>query len=171
MMGEDGISNRRTYDVCQPVAAVFSAGSALSWLAEGARSVDWWKASDSDNARGRCKNPDYAMFDSTGVRQPPYDGFLLASKLAEPYAVLSTVKSGNGNVLAFHAFLRGGHQGAALVNLSATHMETARVPSVGRGAVTLLQYSAGHPRIRQSRVTAHRQTVSIPPDSVTVFVR
>ena len=95
MIGEDGISNRRTYDVCQPVAAVFAAGSALSWLAAGARSVDWWKASDSDNARGRCKNPDYAMFDSTGVRQPPYAGFLLASKLAQPHAVLSAVKSGN----------------------------------------------------------------------------
>lgn len=171
MIGEDGISNRRTYDVCQPVAAVFAAGSALSWLAEGARSVDWWKASDSDNARGRCKNPDYAMFDSTGIRQPPYDGFLLASKLAQPYAVLATAKSGNGNVLAFHAYLRGGHQGAAVVNLSATRKETVRVPSVGRGAVTVSQYSAGHPRIRQSRVPAQQRTVTIPPDSVTVFVR
>ncbi len=171
MMGEDGISNRRTYDVCQPVAAVFAAGSALSWLAEGARSVDWWKASDSENAHGRCKNPDYAMFDSTGIRQPPYDGFLLASKLAQPDAVLSTVKSGNGNVLAFHAYLRGGHQGAALVNLSATREETARVPSVGRGAVTVSQYSAGDPRIRQSRVPAQGRTVLIAPDSVTVFVR
>jgi hypothetical protein len=171
MLGEDGISNHRTYNVCQPVGAVFAAGSALSWLAEGAQSVDWWKASDADNARGRCQNPDYAMFDSTGVRQPPYEGFLLASKLARPYAVLSAVKSGNGNVLAFHAYLRGGHQGAALVNLSATRKETARAASVGRGAVTVSQYSAGHPRITQRRVRTQQRTVTIPPDSVTVFVR
>jgi hypothetical protein len=171
ILGEDGISNRRTYDVCQPVAAVFAAGSALSWLAAGARSVDWWKASDSDNAGGHCRNPDYAMFDRTGVPQPPYDGFLLASKLAQPYAVLSAVKSGNGNVLAFHAYLRGGHQGAAVVNLSATRKETARVPSVGRGAVTVSQYSAGHPRITQSRAAVQPQTVTVPPDSVTVFAR
>jgi hypothetical protein len=170
MLGEDGISNRRTYDVCQPVAAVFAAGSALSWLAEGARSVDWWKASDSDNAGGHCRNPDYAMFDRTGVAQPPYDGFLLASKLAQPDAVLSAVKSGNGNVLAFHAYLRGGHQGAAVVNLSATTEETAGVPSVGRRTVTEFQYSAGHPHIRRSRV-AERRTVTVPPDSVTVFVQ
>lgn len=171
MLGEDGISNHRTYDVCQPVAAVFAAGSALSWLAEGARYVDWWKASDSDNAGGQCKNPDYAMFDRTGVPQPPYDGFLLASKLAQPGAVLSAAKSGNGNVLAFHASLRHGHQGAALVNLSATSKQTATAPCVGSGTVTLLQYSAGHPRITQSRVTAQQQTVTVPPDSVTVFVR
>ena len=171
MLGEDGISNRRTYDVCQPVAAVFAAGSALSWLAEGARYVDWWKASDSDNAGGHCKNPDYAMFDSTGVAQPPYDGFLLASKLAQPRAVLSAANSGNGNVLAFHASLRDGHQGAAIVNLSATSKQTATVPSVGSGAVTVLQYSAGHPQITRSRMAAQQRTVTVPPDSVTVFVR
>ena len=170
MMGEDGISNHRTYDVCQPVAAVFAAGSALSWLAAGALSVDWWKASDSDNARGRCTNPDYAMFDSTGVAQPPYDGFLLASKLAQPHAVLSAPKSGNSEVLAFHAYLRGDRQGAALVNLSATSQESATPPSVGYRAVTEFQYSAGHPYIRQSRV-AQRRTVTVPPDSVTIFVR
>jgi hypothetical protein len=171
MLGEDGISNQRTYDVCQPVAAVFAAGSALSWLAEGARYVDWWKASDSDNAGGHCRNPDYAMFDSTGVPQPPYVGFLLASKLAQPRAVLSAVNSGNRNVLAFHAYLRGGHQSAAIVNLSATSKQTATVPRVGSGAVTVLQYSAGHPQITRSHVAAQKQTVTVPPDSVTVFVR
>lgn len=171
MIGEDGISNRRTYDVCQPVAAVFAAGSALSWLAEGARYVDWWKASDSENADGHCQNPDYAMFDRTGVPQPPYDGFLLASKLAQPRAVLSAVDSGNGNVLAFHAYLRGGHQGAAIVNLSATSSQAARAPRVGRGAVTVLQYSAGRPHITRSRVATQPQTVTVPPDSVTVFVQ
>jgi hypothetical protein len=171
MLGEDGISNHRTYDVCQPVAAVFAAGSALSWLAAGARSVDWWKASDSDNARGRCKNPDYAMFDSTGVRQPPYDGFLLASKLARPHAALAAVNSRNGKVLAFHAYLPGGRQGAALVNLSATSKETATAPGVGRGAVTVWRYSAGHPHIARSHLAGQQRKVTVPPDSVTVFVR
>jgi hypothetical protein len=111
------------------------------------------------------------MFDRTGVPQPPYDGFLLASKLAQPHAVLSAVNSGNGSVLAFHAYLRGGRQGAAIVNLSATSEQTATVPRVGRGAVTVLQYSAGHPQITQSRVAAQQQTVTVPPDSVTVFLR
>jgi hypothetical protein len=171
MVGEAGISSHRTYDICQPVAAVFAAGSALSWLAEGARYVDWWNESDSDNAGGQCQTPDYAMFDSTGAAQPPYDGFLLASKLAQPHAVLSAPDSGNVNVLTFHAYLRGGHQAAAIVNLSATSTETATAPPVGKGAVTVSQYSASHPEITQSRMAAQQQTVTVPPDSMTVFAR
>jgi hypothetical protein len=57
------------------------------------------------------------------------------------------------------------------VNLSATSKQTATAPWVGSGAVTVLQYSAGHPHITQSRVTAQQQAVTVPPDSVTVFVR
>jgi hypothetical protein len=57
------------------------------------------------------------------------------------------------------------------VNLSATSKQTATAPRVGSGTVTVLQYSAGHPQIRQSRMAAQRRTVTVPPDSVTVFVR
>ncbi len=111
------------------------------------------------------------MFDRTGVPQPPYDGFLLASKLALPRAVLSAADSGNGNVLAFHAYLRGGHQGSALVNLSASSKQTATAPWVGSGALTVLRYSAGHPHIARSRVAAQHHSVTVPPDSVTIFLR
>jgi hypothetical protein len=171
IIGEENISNHRTYDVCQPVAAVFSAGSALSWLAAGARSVDWWEAWSGVNTSGNCLNPDYAMFDNTGFAQPPYAGFLLASKLARPHAFLSAANSGNADVLAFHSYLPGGKQAAAIVNTNAASTEHATVPSVGSGAVTVLQYSARHPQIRQTSVAAQQKTVTVPPDSVTVFVR
>jgi hypothetical protein len=171
VIGEENISNHRTYDACQPVAAVFAAGSALSWLAAGARSVEWWEAWTGLNAGGHCRDADYAMFDKAGSPQPPYTGFLLASRLARPHATLAAASSGNGYVLAFHSYLPGGKQAAAVVNLNAARTERTRVPSVGGGAVTVLQYSAGHPEIRQTRAAAQPGTVAVPPDSVTVFLR
>jgi hypothetical protein len=111
------------------------------------------------------------MFDDTGFAQPPYAGFLLASKLAQPHAVLAAVNSGNGDVLAFHSYVPGAHQAAAIVNMNATSAEQATVPSVGDGAVTALQYSASDPVITQTTVAAQQKTVTVPPDSVTVFVR
>jgi hypothetical protein len=170
MIGEENISNHRTYDICQPVAAVFAAGSALSWLVAGARSVNWWNAWTGVNTGGNCLNPDYAMFDNTGFPQPPYAGFLLASKLAQPNAILSAANSGNGAVLAFHSYLPAGRQSAAIVNTNAASTEQAAVPSVGSGAVTVLQYSASDPQITQTTVAAQPKTVTVPPDSVTVFV-
>ena len=70
MIGEENVSNQATTMVCQPVTAVFSAGSALAWLAQGASNVNWWTASTGNNKNGHCTNADFAMFDLTGYPQP-----------------------------------------------------------------------------------------------------
>ena len=86
MIGEENIDNHPTRAVCTPMSAVFAAASALAWLAEGASNVNWWGESDGNNSFGHCRNPDFSMFDLTGYPLPPYKGFLLASKLAQPHA-------------------------------------------------------------------------------------
>src|SRR5712664_143382 len=65
MIGEENVSNQATTMVCQPVTAVFAAGSALAWLAQGAGNVNWWTASTGNNKNGQCANADFAMFDLT----------------------------------------------------------------------------------------------------------
>lgn len=77
MIGEDNIANHPTWAVCEPMSAVFSATSALAWLAEGARNVNWWGESDGNNSYGHCAHRDFSMFDRTGYPLPPYKGFLL----------------------------------------------------------------------------------------------
>jgi hypothetical protein len=172
MIGEDNLDNQPTAAVCKPVTAVFAAGSALAWLAQGANSVNWWEASDGNNANGRCKNPDFAMFDSTGYPQPPYKGFLLASKLAQPHAVLSIVNTGNSNVLAYHSTLANGHQAEAFINISAARSETVTGPAIGSGTLTKLLYRSGHATIVKSQVSSSSvKKITLPIDSVTVFTR
>lgn len=172
MIGEESPDNQPTRAVCTPAAAVFAAGSALAWLAQGARTVNWWEASDGNNAYGRCKNPDFAMFDRTGYPQPPYKGYLLASKLAQPHAVLSIVNTGNSNVLAYHSTLANGQQAEAFINISAGKSEWVAGPAIGSGTLTRLQYRSGHATIVQTKVSSSAvNSITVPIDSVTVFTR
>ena len=57
VVGEAGVSNNATMASCTPVGALFAAGDALSWLAAGAESVDWWELNSSDNTGSRCVQP------------------------------------------------------------------------------------------------------------------
>jgi hypothetical protein len=172
MIGEDNLDNQPTAAVCKPVTAVFAAASALAWLAQGAANVNWWEASDGNNSNGHCKNPDFAMFDRTGYPQPPYKGFLLASKLAQPHAVLSIVNTGNGNVLAYHSTLSNGKQAEAFINISASKSETVAGPSIGSGTLTKLQYRSGHATIVTTKVSSSSvKRITLPIDSVTVLTK
>jgi hypothetical protein len=172
MIGEENVSNQPTTLVCQPVIAVFAAGSALAWLAQGASNVNWWTASTGNNRNGRCGNPDFAMFDLTGHPQPAYTGFLLASKLARPHAVLTIVRTGNSDVLAYHATLRNGHEAEAFINISASHSERVTGPAIGSATLTRLQYRSAHPTILTAKVSYSAvKTIDLPADSVTVFQR
>jgi hypothetical protein len=153
------------------MSAVFAAGSALSWLAEGARNVNWWGESDGNNSYGHCRNRDFSMFDLTGYPLPPYPGFLLASKLAQPHAFLSIIDTGNSHVLAFHATLTDGSQADAFINISAGQSEKVTGPEIGDGTLTQLQYRTTHAEIVQSQVSSWKvKTVDLPKDSVTVFM-
>jgi len=171
MIGENNIANHPTWAVCTPMSAVFAAGSALSWLAEGARNVNWWGESDGNNSYGHCRNRDFSMFDLTGYPLPPYPGFLLASKLAQPHAFLSIIDTGNSHVLAFHATLTDGRQADAFINISAGQSERVTGPDIGGGTLTQLQYRSTHAEIVQSQVRAWKlKNIELPKDSVTVFM-
>lgn len=171
MIGENNIANHPTWAVCTPMSAVFAAGSALSWLAEGARNVNWWGESDGNNSYGHCRNRDFSMFDLTGYPLPPYPGFLLASKLAQPHAFLSIIDTGNSHVLAFHATLTDGRQADAFINISAGQSERVTGPDIGDGTLTQLQYRSTRAEIVQSQVRAWKvKNIDLPKDSVTVFM-
>jgi hypothetical protein len=171
MIEETNVSNQPTIQVCRPVTAVFAAGAALAWLAQGASSIDWWTASTGNNTYGHCKYPDFAMFDRTGYPQPPFKGFLLASKLAQPHAVLSILNTRNSHVLGYLATLPNGHHAEALINISAYQKEWVHGPEVGDGTLTQLQYRSGHASIVRSQVSAWsvNKTIGLPIDSVTVW--
>jgi hypothetical protein len=170
MIGEENLSNQPSIRVCAPVTAVFAAGSALAWLAQGANNVNWWTESTGNNSNGQCRNPDFSMFDRTGYPQPPYKGFLLASKLAQPHAVLGIVSTGNSNVLAYHSTLTNGRQAEAFINISASRSERVSGPAIGSGTLTQLQYRSGHATIVTTKVSASSvKTITLPDDSVTIF--
>jgi hypothetical protein len=173
MIAETNVSNKPTIQVCRPVTAVFAAGAALTWLAQGASTIDWWTASTGNNSYGQCRYPDFAMFDRTGYPQPPYEGYLLASKLAQPHAVLRTLNTGNPYVLGYLSTLPNGHHAEALINISAYHTEWVHGPAVSGGTLTQLQYRSGHAAIVQSQVPAWsvNKTIGLPLDSVTVWER
>lgn len=170
MVGETNIVNQATRAVCTPTGAVFAAADALAWLAAGARNVNWWGESDGDNSYGRCRNPDFSMFDRTGYPTPPYTGFLLASKLAQPHARLSIIDTGNDRVLAYRATLDNGDQAEAFININAGDSEWVDGPEIGDGTLTRLQFRSSDARIEQSQVdSSDVQGITLPRASVTVF--
>src|SRR6202034_544167 len=61
VVGETGVSNNETTTVCTPAGALFAAGDVLSWLAAGAKSVDWWDMNNYGNTNASCVHPDYRM--------------------------------------------------------------------------------------------------------------
>lgn len=172
VISEENISNKATANVCRPVGGVFAAASALSWLVQGAQNVDWWIDSDNNNAGSKCTAADYAMFDGTGYPQPPFWGYLMASKLAQPHAVLASVATDSPYLLEFHARLAHGHQAVEYVNLSMkSALREVHAPSLKPGRTTAFQYSGARPKV----VTAHGNTkslahgVKVPAESITVI--
>ena len=171
MIGEENIANHPIQLVCTPTAAVFATASALAWLAQGAQNVNWWGQTFGNNANGRCENRDFGMFDRTGYPEPPYWGFLLASKLAQPHALLSIVNTGNDHVLAYHSTLADGRSAEAFININAGGSEWARGPQIGGGTLTRLQYQTDRASIVQTRVPSSAgKGITLPRDSVTVFM-
>ena len=169
MIGETNSSNQATLTPDKPVGAVFAAGDALSWLARGAANVDWWQQADAQNSSGHG-NPSYSLFNGEGNPQTPYWGWLLASKLAQPGALLSVdTTNHNSAVLAFRSTLADGQQAEAYVNLSTTASETpTSAPGLKPGSLTVWQYSSQEPTIVK-RTSKALKRVTVPPESVTVL--
>ena len=181
VIGETAVSSAASTTACTPVGAVFAAGDALSWLAAGAQTVDWWDLNNYGNSTNACANADYGLFTSAAspVPETAYYGYLLASALARPGALLGPLTtSAPGRVLAFQSALPSGAHAVALINLdpSAAHTVTFPVPAGLTGTLRSSVYSAGTQNPTNSNVVKGTTPaaslpagLSLPPESITVL--
>jgi hypothetical protein len=155
-VGETGVTYLATTIPCTPVGALFAAGDALSWLAAGAETVDWWQLNSYGNIGSKCTKPDEGMFTSAGkpVPETPYIGYLLASALTKPGAQLRTLPTSNtGNVLAYQSVLNG-KVAVALINTNTTSAIHLAFGSSLHGNLKTLSYKAAGQNSSNTRVTA-----------------
>jgi hypothetical protein len=181
VVGETGVSNNETTTVCTPAGALFAAGDVLSWLAAGAQSVDWWDMNNYGNTGSTCTNPDYGMFTSGSppAAETPYYGYVLASVLARPHALLSALGTSDpADVLAFQSRLPGGHEAVAFLNTntSAAQKVTFRPAEPLSGQLRTWTYSAGNQNATNSAIvqgTASSSSlahgITLPPESMVVL--
>jgi hypothetical protein len=176
-VGETGVSYLATTVPCRPAGALFAAGDALSWLAAGAKSVDWWPLDTNANLGNTCVNPEEAMFTSTGQPTTPYAGYLLASALARPGAQLSALATSDpASALAFQSLLPNGQVAVALINTSTSAPEKVSVATSLTGNLTTLSYSAGDQNAANTKIVAGTTTagavaggVTLPAESILVL--
>jgi hypothetical protein len=180
VVGETGVSNNETATVCTPTGAIFAAGDVLSWLAAGAASVDWWDMNNYGNTGASCTNPDYGMFTSGSPPTPetPYYGYVLASVLARPHALLSAMATSDpADVLAYRSFLPGGKEAIAFLNTNTASPETVTFHSGMPlpGQLLTLTYSAGNQNSTDSNIVQGTTTaaaltggITLPAESVVI---
>jgi hypothetical protein len=177
VVGETGVSNSETTTVCTPAGALFAAGDVLSWLAAGARTVDWWDMNNYGNTGTTCTSPDFGMFTSGSPPAPetPYYGYLLASVLAQPHALLSSLPAPAGT-LGYESLLPGGKRAVAFLNTSTASAQTASLPAGLRGPLHTWTYSAGDQNATSSRIVqgtadaaSFRHGISLPPESMVIL--
>jgi hypothetical protein len=181
VIGETATSSSATTTVCTPVGALFAAGDTLSWLAAGARSVDWWDLNNEGNTGATCTKPDYGLFTSAAkpATETPYYGYLLASALARPGARVGFLTTSDAaDVLAYQSVLPGGRHAVAFINTdpSATPTVTFSAPSGLTGTLRSSSYSAGAQSATQSRVVTGTTSaasiasgITLPAESITVL--
>jgi hypothetical protein len=181
VVGETGVSNNTTTTVCTPTGALFAAGDVLSWLSAGAKSVDWWDMNNYGNTGATCTNPDYGMFtsDSPPAPETPYYGYLLASVLAQPHALLGAMGTSDpADVLAFQSLLPGGKEAVAFLNTNTGSSETVAFrPDVPlRGQLQSWTYSAGNQNATDSNIVQGTTSalsvahgISLPAESMVIL--
>jgi hypothetical protein len=181
VVGETGVSNSETTTVCTPAGALFAAGDVLSWLAAGAKSVGWWDMNNYGNTGAACTSPDYGMFtsDSPPAPETPYYGYVLASVLAQPHALLSAMRTSDpADVLAYQSALSGGDEAVAFINTStSSEQRVAFRPAVPlSGQLQTWTYSAGNQNATNSNIIqgtmsarALSQGITLPPESMVIL--
>jgi len=181
VVGETGVSNNETTTVCTPVGALFAAGDVLSWLAAGAQSVDWWDMNNYGNSTASCTNSDYGLFTSSSppVAETPYYGYLLASVLAQPHAVLATIPtSDSADVLGYESVLPGGRHAVAFINTSTASAQTVSFTPFADlfGTLHTWSYSAGDQNATDSTIVTGTSAaasvahgINLPPESMTIL--
>jgi len=173
IVGETGVSNNETTTVCTPAGALFAAGDVLSWLAAGAASVDWWDMNNYGNTGATCTSPDYGMFTSGSppVPETPYYGYLLASLLARPHALLGAMGTSDpADVLAYQSLLPGGTEAVAFINTNTSSAQTLRfragVPLSGE--LQTWTYSAGNQNATDSAIVQGTAAASSLANGITL---
>jgi hypothetical protein len=179
VLGETGLSNHPTMTTCTPVGALFAAGDVLSWLAAGARSVDWWDLDSYGNTGSQCVNPDEGMFtaSATPAAQTPYYGYLLASLLAQPHALLRTLSTSDpSDVLAYQADLPGDTRAVALINTNTSAAKTVTFQRQLSGTLRTWRYSAGNQNAANSKIVkgtasalSFARGITLPAESITIL--
>jgi len=179
VVGETGVSNNETTTVCTPTGALFAAGDVLSWLAAGAKSVDWWDMNNYGNTTSSCTNSDYGFFTSSSppAAETPYYGYLLASVLARPHALLGTLRtSGPADVLAYQALLPGGKAAVAFINTSTSSAETVTFHAPLFGTLRTWSYSAADQNATNSNIVTGTTSaaslaggITLPAESMTIL--
>ncbi len=180
VVGETGVSNNETTTVCTPAGALFAAGDVLSWLAAGASNVDWWDMNNYGNTSASCADPDYGLFTSSSppVAETPYYGYLLASVLAQPHALLGTLPTSDpSDVLAYESVLPDGKYAVAFINTNTSSPETVAFPGGGLyGTLQTWSYSAGTQNATNSDIVTGTTTaksvahgITLPAESMTIL--
>jgi hypothetical protein len=181
VIGETNVSSDATTTVCTPVGAVFAAGDVLSWLAAGAESVDWWNMNNDGNTGPRCVRPDFGLMTSSArpVAETPYYGYLLASVLAQPGALLSTLATSDpAGVLAFQSVLPDGKHALAFINISTSSAQAVTFQPSGplTGTLRTWSYSTGNQNPTDSDVVLSAvpaasvaSGITVPAESITVL--
>jgi hypothetical protein len=176
-VGENGTSYLATNVPCIPAGALFAAGDVLSWLAAGAKSVDWWPLDTNSNLGNTCANPDEGMFTNTGKPLTTYTGYLLASALARPNAQLSTLTTSDpADMLAYQSVLPNGQVAVAIIN---TNTSAARKITVGTslaGKLSTETYSAGNQNSTNTKIVDGTTTagavaggINVPAESILIL--
>jgi hypothetical protein len=121
------------------------------------------------------------MFTSSSPPAPetPYYGYVLASVLAQPHAVLSAMGTSDpADVLAYQSRLPGGHEAVAFLNTSTSSAKTVtfRPAAPLSGQLRTWTYSAGNQNATSSAIvqgTASTPSlahgISLPPESMVVL--
>ncbi len=167
----------------QPLSALFAADAALTWLSQGAKTVDWWDLHNYGSMQG-----DFGLLSSGSNQEPPaqtpfppYYGLRLASMLTIPGSHLTQANSGVSGVSKFVAR----RQGTTTVMFVNEHLQTPRTVilhcKTPLSAMATYAYSAKDPRIvatdGSSAAVLHASTgsrgqryvgLSLQPESVTV---
>ena len=179
VVGETGVSYNETMTTCAPTGAVFAAGDVLSWLAVGAKSIDWWDMNNYGNTGSQCANPDDGLFTSSSkpVPETPYYGYLLASILAQPNALFSTLSTtDSSDVLAYLSLLPDGKHAVALINTNTGSAKRVKFHAPLTGTLQVWRYSAGNQNAAKSKIVPWTTSaasvaggMTLPAESITIL--
>jgi hypothetical protein len=175
VVGESNISERETALDFQPVSALFAAATSLTWLTQGAESVDWWDL----NNFGTPTSGDYGLLSSgspeteaEGTPLPAYFGELLASKLTSGGSRVQTVRAHSDQVLGFQSDL-GHKRSILLVNAASSPASVGPARWFASGSrlhtVTYSAATAVQPSPLVDATAKAGRSLALPAESIVVL--